>query len=78
MREGTSSRVMVVDRPYAVFYNVDSVSPVCLKYNLVFTAAVYHVCIIDSVISNAMFWGHAGAQLVEARRHGSKCLGFYT
>jgi hypothetical protein len=32
MREGTTSRVMVVDRPYGEFYDVYSVSPECFGY----------------------------------------------
>jgi hypothetical protein len=35
MREGTTSRVMVVDRLYGEFYDLYSVSPECFGYTLV-------------------------------------------
>jgi hypothetical protein len=35
MREGTTSRVMVADRPYGEFYDFYSVSPEYFRYDAV-------------------------------------------
>jgi hypothetical protein len=35
MREGTTSRVMVADRPYGLFYDFYSVIPECFGYQFV-------------------------------------------
>jgi hypothetical protein len=45
MREGTTSKVMTVDRSYGEFYDFYSVSPECFVYHLVYIYIYIYVCV---------------------------------
>jgi hypothetical protein len=53
MREGTTSRMMVADRPYGEFYDFYSISLECFGYTL---AYIYQICSYPTYLVIVILW----------------------